>query len=49
MIISVIAGTKFSLRHMSAFDLVLMIGVFSVGLGLFLKGLLGIKKDSDNK
>lgn len=44
IIVSVILGTRFSFKYMSAFDLVLMIGVFAVGLGLVLKGLIGSNK-----
>lgn len=48
MIVSVILGTRFRLRSMSAFDLVIMIVVFSVGLGLVIKSLIGLN-NSDKK
>lgn len=44
MIVSVIMGTNFSFKYMSAFDLLAMIVLMSVGLGLFLKGVLGVNK-----
>lgn len=41
MFVSVIAGTRFVLRHMSALGFLSIIGLFAVGLGLVLSGLLG--------
>lgn len=43
IIVSVIFGTSFYFKHMSALNLVLMIGVFSVGIGLIIKSLFGMK------
>lgn len=44
IVVSVIMGTRFYFRSMSAFDLVLMTGIFAVGLGLVAKSLLGVRK-----
>lgn len=44
IIISVIMGTSFHLKPMSAFTLILMVVVFAVGLGLIIKSLFGLNK-----
>lgn len=46
MIFSVIMGTQFTFKRMSAFALVLMVVVLSVGLGLIMKGLFDREKKS---
>lgn len=46
IIVSVIMGTHFYLKSMSAFDLVLMIAIFAAGIGLTLKALFDVNKHS---
>lgn len=47
LFVSVLMGTQFRLNRMSAFELVLLVGLFGVGAGFVLHGVLGMydKKD----
>lgn len=47
MIISVIIGTHFTFRSMSALTLVIMVAVFAIGVGLIIKSLFNISKDEN--
>ena len=49
IIISVIMGTHFSLKHMSALQLILMVLLFAVGLGLIIRGLFVKDKKADSE
>lgn len=44
LIVAMVLGTSFHIKTMSALDLGLILGMTVAGLGLFLRGLLGLKK-----
>lgn len=44
IVISVVLGTRFRFAHITMLEMILMFGMFAVGAGLFLKGVLGMYK-----
>ena len=49
IIVSVLIGTHFVFKQMNAFTLIVIIGMFAVGVGLLLSLLFSGKKDKEKK
>jgi|GEM_PF-6328950 len=49
MVVSVILGTNFYLKHMSVAELLLMVGTLAIGIGLVIKSLLGVYSNKGDK